>query len=100
MTTLYERFLPLAQQLSTYGGNPTAFHISRMVLDAIDDGAEGTDPILGPLRQKLVDTINGWNGLHDHPGFSAIFEAFYEAVFYLVARAQGVALRPVPAGGD
>jgi hypothetical protein len=98
MTKLYDAYLPIVQNLNDYGGNFTAHRISRPVLDAVDTGAEAGDTSLTALRKKLLDTIADFKGLQDHQTFSAFFEAFYEAVFYLVAGRRSLALRSVPAG--
>jgi hypothetical protein len=99
MTKLYDVFLPLVQDLDNYGGNFTAHHIRRFVLDTIDAGAVN-DPSLAALRDKLLAKMGRWKGLQDHKTFSALFEAYYEAVFYLVAARRSVSLRTVPAGAD
>ncbi|MEZ0171096.1 hypothetical protein [Microvirga sp. TS319] len=97
MSTLYETFLPLVQSLNEYGGNFTAHFVSCPVLDAIDSGASH-DKNLADFRSKLLSKMNGWKGLQDHTTFSALFETFYEAVFYLVAAERGVQLQAIPAG--
>lgn len=99
MDKLYDVFLPIVQDLNTYGGNFTAVLVSRVVLDAIDAGAEN-DPDLLSLRKKLLEAISGWKGLQDHQTFSALFETYYEAVFYLVAQDRGVPLTTTPAGAN
>jgi hypothetical protein len=96
MTRLYEAFLPLVQSLNDYGGNFTSFHIRERVLDAIDVGA-GSDPSLAALRDKLHDKMAQWKGLQDHKTISELFEAYYEAVFYLTAVHRGVSLCCIPA---
>jgi len=98
MTTLFETYLPIVQSLNDYGGNFTAHQISQPVLDAIDSGAAAGDTSLTVFRAILLDTIAKWKGLQDHQTFSAFFETFSEAVFYLVAARRGVPLRSVPAG--
>lgn len=97
MRTLYETFLPLVQSSNEYGGNFTAHFVSRTVLDAIDAGA-ASDTNLADFRSKLILKMNGWKGLQDHTTISALFETFYEAVFYLAARQRGVSLQAIPAG--
>jgi hypothetical protein len=98
MAKLFDAYLPIVQDLNDYGGNFTTHQISRSVLDAVDAGAEAGDTSLTVLRKKLLATIASFRGLQDHETFSAFFEAFYEAVFYLVAVRRGFALRSVPAG--
>jgi len=98
MTSLYDAFLPIVQELNTYGGNFTSHHISRPVLEAVDAGAAGGDTSLEGIRRKLLDTIANFKGLQDHETFSRFFEAFHEAVFHIVAGRRGVALRAIPAG--
>jgi hypothetical protein len=98
-TDLYDALLPILQELSTYGGNFTSFHISRPVLEAVDAGAAVGDPFLEACRRKLLDTMGNFKGLQDHQTFSALFEAFHEAVFYLVAGRRGVTLRVIAASG-
>jgi hypothetical protein len=97
MATLYQMFLPLVQSLNDYGGNFTAPHIREAVLDAVDEGAAAKDQSFVALRAKLSQKMTQWKGLQDHETFSALFEAYYEAVFYLIALQCGVSLRPIPA---
>ncbi|MFZ0854430.1 MAG: hypothetical protein WAO08_35180, partial [Hyphomicrobiaceae bacterium] len=68
MDKLYDAFLPIVQDLNTYGGNFTAMLVSRVVLDAIDAGAMNDAELLS-LRKKLLDAISGWKGLQDHQTF-------------------------------
>jgi hypothetical protein len=98
MTKLFDAYLPIVQELNNYGGNFTAHMISRPILDAIDKGAEAGDASLGALHRKLLEGLQGFKGLQDHKTFSALFEAFYEGVFYLVAARRGVSLTAIPAG--
>ena len=99
MVTLYETFLPIVQEINEYGGNFASIHISRIVLDTIDSGAD-TDSSLARLRDKMNKKMSEWNGLGDYKSFSSLLEAYYEAVFYLVAVHQNVALHAIPDGGD
>jgi len=85
------------QSLNDYGGNFTSIHIRRAVLDAMDHGAAG-DASLASVRDKLRQKMEQWTGLQDYETFSGFFEAYYEGVFYLVARRRGLALRSIPAG--
>jgi hypothetical protein len=96
MTSLYDRYLPLVQSLNDYGGNYTSIHIRRAVLDAIDTGASN-DPSLASVQDKLRTKMQQWAGLQDHETFSKFFEAYYEGVFYLVARHRGLLLTSIPA---
>lgn len=99
MPTLYETFLPLVQSLNDYGGNFTAMHIRRPVLDVIDAGATANAP-LASVRDKLFHSMQQWTGLQDHKNFSTFFEAYYEGVFYLTALNRGLKLRHIPAGSS
>jgi hypothetical protein len=98
MPNLWNAYLPIAQTLNDYGGNFTSSHIRQPVLEAIDAGA-ASDASLAALRDKLHSKIRDWRGLQDHTTFSQLFETFYEAVFYLLARHRGVPLRFIPAHG-
>jgi hypothetical protein len=98
MATLYDTFLPLVQSLNDYGVNFTARHIRQALLDAIDHGASANDASLVALRGKLLEKMAQWKGLQDHETFSALFETYYEAVFYLMAAQRGLCLRSIPAG--
>ena len=97
MTALYDIYLPLVQSLNDYGRNFTSPHIRRAVLGAIDAGAR-SDTSLKSVRNKLHSKMKQWAGLQDHETFSDFFEAYYEGVFYLVARHHRLALRSIPAG--
>lgn len=100
MPSLYESYLPIAQDLSSYGGNPLVIHITKSVLDAIDAKADAGNTGVAVLRGTVLDKMAKWSGLHDHSGFSAIVEAYYEAVFLLVAGSRGLSLSPVASGSD
>lgn len=99
MPSLYETYLPIVQDLNTYGGNITSFHIYKVLLDEIDAGAAASDATLEALRGKLADTMGAFKGLQDHQTFSSLFEALHEAVFYLVAKRIQAGIQSVPAGG-
>jgi hypothetical protein len=98
MPTLYDAYLPLVQSLNDYGGNFTSIYVRRPVLDAIDAGSV-SDPSLASTRDKLRKKMQQWSGLQDYETFSEFFEAYYEGVFYLVARLRALPLRSIPAGG-
>lgn len=99
MPSLYETLLPLIQAINEEGGNFSAFHLSKPVLDAIDIGGE-TDQDLGRIRGKISEKIAACNGKRDHAGFSQIFEAYTEGVIYLVVtRKKGMRISALPDGG-
>jgi hypothetical protein len=100
MPSLYELFLPIVQDLNTYGGNFTSHLISKSVLDAVDAGAAAGEVTLSAMRGKIEEKITAFRGLHDHRTISALFEAFYEAVFYLVAIHRCIAVCRVPDGSQ
>jgi hypothetical protein len=96
--SLYDAWLPIVQELNNYGGNFASHLISRPVLDAVDIGTATGDASLEGIRRKLLGTIGNFKGLQDHQTFGAFFEAYYEAVFYIVAERRGVEVRVIPAG--
>lgn len=98
MPDLWNQYLPLVQSVNDYGGNFASIHIRRPVLDATDAGAL-VDPSLVALRDKLREKMHAWSGLQDYKAFSQLFEAYYEALFYLLSCHCGVALRFVPEHG-
>jgi hypothetical protein len=64
------------------------------------DQEAANDPSLASIRDKLNEKMQRWTGLQDHETFSQFFEAYYEGVFYLIARQRGLPLRFVLAGAN
>ena len=81
MATLYELFLPIVQSLNDYGGNFTAHHIRKVVLNAVDEGAAANDPSLVALRAKMLEKMVQWKGLQDHGAVRALLNRIMRPYF-------------------
>jgi hypothetical protein len=98
MTPLYDSLQPLVLAINQEGGNMSSFHLSKPVLDAIDQGVP-IDPSLVEIRDKILEKIGAYQGKRDHLGFNQIFEAYSEGVIYLAAtRRRGLALKALAGG--
>jgi hypothetical protein len=98
-SSLHELLLPRIQAINEEGGNTVSHLISRAVLDMVDAGAD-ENPDLSRIRAKIREAIDAHQYKRDHQRFSAIFNAYSEAVVYFGLRARGVDVRVLPERDD
>jgi hypothetical protein len=98
-TSLYDTLLPRIQAINEEGGNMVSHLMSRPVLDMVDSGAD-TDPDLSRIRAKIHEAITAHQHKRDHKRFSAIFNAYSEALVYFSLRARGLDVHVLPEGDD
>ncbi|MDD4617113.1 MAG: hypothetical protein PHW76_08410 [Alphaproteobacteria bacterium] len=98
--TLWDIYLPIIQQVNEYGGFLSSFQISKYILDIIEDRTAAGDAVCSSLKAKIYQAITQFKGLQDYRALSEFYEAYYEAVFYLVADQRGVFLREITAGAN
>lgn len=98
METLWNRWLPIIQDLNSYGGYFPSIFIIDSVCREIDERAKSGDSVCLAIRNKQIAFIGAIKGLQDYENLSASFEAYTEGVFYLVAKSRGVDLIDIKAG--
>jgi len=96
MSVLWENVLQALQEINSYGGNFFSFHISRAIIEQIDDGAASGDVSLARARERLLGILRRAKWPDDADAFNAFFEHYHEALFYLLARERGVRLEHIP----
>jgi hypothetical protein len=96
--SLWCYLLPVIQDINNYGGNFISAFLCRSVIEEIDKGANDGDMTLREKRDRIRDAIRRGQWPHDPSAFNAIFETYHEALFYLLARLRGVALRSIAEG--
>lgn len=93
--TLWNSILPVLQQINNAGGYGTQQFISRAVIDQIDHLAD-SDATLAVKRSELINITRRGRWPNDPQHFKALFEAYHEALFYILAHRKGVHLVTVP----
>ncbi|NOG73533.1 hypothetical protein [Roseicella sp. DB1501] len=93
--TLWDEMLPVLQEINSDGGNFTSFLLSRSIFDLLDASATAGEAAAVATCTKIRKAIKSGRWPHDPATFNAVFESYHEGLFYLLARARGVALRPV-----
>lgn len=93
--TLWNEMLPILQDIHSDGGNFTSFLLSRSVFDLMDASADAGEAAAIATRTKIRRAIKNGRWPRDHATFNAVFESYHEGLFYLLAKARGVALHPI-----
>lgn len=96
---LYESvILPLIQDINAVGGGWTTLALNRSAFNALEESARNNDSDARDLVKRLRHAAQQITKPDDYERWNGLFETYQEAVFYLVARARGIALQSIPAG--
>lgn len=94
--SLWGVLLPVIQEINNYGGNFISIFLSRSVVEEIDERGARGDATLDDKRAKMRRIIERGKWPYDPNAFSALFETYHEALFYLLADGRGVTLTSIP----
>ena len=101
MTGLWsDVYLPVAQKIREYGGNFISALVCRAVIDEIDERADRGDLVLIEKRNRIIASLQNGDWPYDPVAFSAFFEIYHEALFYILADRRSVGLTAIPEGSD